>query len=58
LSLQTQSVKSVPVLSGTVTTNGRLLTYQSIICDVPELPIHDAKIASFYIPGEGLDKTR
>ncbi|CAG7830632.1 unnamed protein product [Allacma fusca] len=52
------SVKSVPVLSESLTTNGKLFTYQSILCDVPELAIHDAKISSFYIPGEGLDKTR
>ena len=41
-----------------MTTEGKLVTYQSILCDVPDLPIHDAKIASFYIPGEGIDKTR
>ncbi|ODN06591.1 Kunitz-type protease inhibitor 2 [Orchesella cincta] len=55
---RSQSVKTVPSLSGSVNGNGRLLTYQSIVCDIPDMPIHDAKVANFYIPGEGLEKTR
>lgn len=55
---QAPNVKAVPTLTGTVIGNGRLLTFQSIICDIPDMPIHDAKVANFYIPGEGLEKTR
>lgn len=56
--MQSQNVKSVPTHTGSVTANGKLLTFQSIICDIPDMPVHDAKVANFYIPGEGLEKTR
>lgn len=46
------------MLSHSVTSEGRLLSFQSIVCKIPDLPIHDAKITSFYIPGEGVDKTK